>query len=72
MRPLQARLRHSVVAGDGGETTRRESFVGRGRPVNNAIAEHQPGQSVTLRACKARLRTLMDCHRKDEMALLRA
>ena len=40
--------------------------------VNNAIAEQQPGQSVTLRACKARLRTLMDAHRKDEMASLRA
>ena len=40
--------------------------------VNNTIAEHQPGQSVTLRACKARLRTLMDAHRKDKMASLRA
>ena len=40
--------------------------------VNNAIAEQQPGQSVTLRACKARLRTPMDAHRKDEMASLRA
>ena len=40
--------------------------------VNVAIAEQQPGQSVTLRACKFRLRTLLDAHRKDEMASLRA
>ena len=40
--------------------------------VNVAIAENQPGQAVTLRACKARLRTLTDAHRKDEMASLRA
>ena len=40
--------------------------------VNVAIAEQQPGQAVTLRACKARLQTLMDAHRKDEMASPRA
>ena len=40
--------------------------------MNVAIAENQPGQAVTLRACKARLRTLMDAHRNDEMASLRA
>ena len=40
--------------------------------VNVAIAEQYPGQAVTLRACKTRLRTLTDAHRKDEMAALRA
>ena len=40
--------------------------------VNSAIDIQQPGQSMTLRACKCCLRTLMEAHRKDEMASLRA
>ena len=34
-----------------------DEVVGR---VNEAIGEQQPGQSVTLQASEARLRTLMD------------
>ena len=45
------------------------------RNVNSAIDGQQPGhggQSVTLRACKCRLRNLLETHRKGEMASLRA
>ena len=34
--------------------------------VNSAIEGQQPGQSVTLRACKCCLQNLMDAHRRDE------
>ena len=37
--------------------------------VNVAIAEQQPGQAVTLRACKARLRTLTDAIGSDSISL---
>ena len=40
--------------------------------VNSAISGHQPGMSVTLRACKCRLRTLVESHKKEGMASLRA
>ena len=42
------------------------------RNVNSAIDGQQPGQSVTLRACKCRLINLLETHRKGEMASLRA
>ncbi len=40
--------------------------------LNSAISGHLPGMSVTLRACRCRLRTLVESHKKEEMASLRA
>ena len=40
--------------------------------VNAAISGQLPGMAVTLRACKSRLRTLMESHKKEEMASLAA
>ena len=35
--------------------------------VNTAIGRQLPDQAVTLRACKCRLRTLTESHKKEEM-----